>query len=66
MLKKTLKNHSGIDEKSMKKGIDFLIDLLIDFWKVFRRVLGCVLALKIDEKCIEQLMKKMIDFCMLF
>ena len=31
ILKKALKNHSGIDEKSMKKCIDFLIDFLIDF-----------------------------------
>ncbi len=66
MLKKTLKNHSGIDEKSMKKCIDFLIDFFIDFWKVFGRVSGCILALKIDEKCIETLMKKIIDFCMFF
>ena len=35
MLKKTLKNHSEIDEKSMEKCVDFSIDLLLDFWTVF-------------------------------
>ena len=46
----------------MKKCIDFLIDFLIDFWKVFGRVSVCILALKINEKCMETLMKKIIDF----
>ena len=66
MLKKTLKYYSGIDEKSMKKCIDLLIDFLFDFSKVFGRVSVCILALKINEKCIETLMKKIIDFCMFF
>ena len=57
MLKKTLENHRKIDKKSMKKPAVFLIDFLIDFWTVFRKVLGHVLALKFDEKCIEKLMK---------
>jgi len=50
----------------MKTCIEILIDFFIDFWKVFWRVLGCVLTLKNNEKCIKQLMKKLIDFCVLF
>ena len=33
MLKNTLNNHCKIDEKSMKKRVDFWTDLLIDFYR---------------------------------
>ena len=39
-------------QKSMKKRMDFWTDLLIDFWRVFGRVLGAILTLKINEKSI--------------
>ena len=50
----------------MKKRVDFFIDFLIDFWKVFGKVSGGVLALKINEKCIEKMTKMLIDCCMAF
>ena len=53
-------------QKSMKKRMDFWTDLLIDFWKVFGRVLGAILALKINEKSIKKLSKILIDFLMAF
>ena len=46
MLKIILKNHCKLDERSMKKRVDFWTDLLIDFWKVFGRVLGAILGSK--------------------
>ena len=50
MLKNILKNHCKIDEKSMRKRVDFWTDLLIDFRKVFGRVLGAILASKSIKK----------------
>ena len=46
MLKNILKNHCKINEQSMKKRVDFWTDLLIDFWKVFGRVLAAILPSK--------------------
>ena len=46
----------------MKKRMDFWTDLLLDFGKVFGRVLGAILALKINEKSIQKLNKILIDF----
>ena len=61
-----LKNHCKINEKSMKKRVFFWTELLIDFGTVFGRILGGVLVLKIDEKCIKKLSKILIDFFMIF
>ena len=66
MLKHIFKKHGEINEKSMKKRMDFWIDLLIDFWRVFERVLRAILALKINEKPIKKLSKILIDFLMAF
>ena len=46
--------------------MDFWTDLLIDFWRVFGRGLGAVLALKINEKSIKKLSNILIDFLQLF
>jgi len=66
MLKHILKIHCEINEKSMKKRMDFWTDLLIDFWRLFGRVLGAILALKINEKSIKKMSKILIDFLMAF
>ena len=56
--------------KSMKKRVDFWMDLLLDFgkvfWRVFGRVLGGLLALKIDGTSIKKMNKILIDFLMGF
>ena len=44
MLKNILKNHCEINEKSMKKRMDFWTDLLIDFWRVSGRMFGVFLG----------------------
>ena len=36
--------------------------LSVDFLSVFGRVLGAILAFKINEKCIKQLSKVLVDF----
>ena len=46
--------------------MDFWTDLLIDFCRVFGRVLGTILTLKINEKSVKQLSKILIDFIMAF
>ena len=46
--------------------MDFWTDLLIDFWRLFGRVLEAILALKINEKSIKKLSKSLIDFLMAF
>ena len=66
MLKNILKHHCEINEKSMKKRMDFWTDLLIDFWRVFGRVLGGILVLKFDQKSVGKLSKILIDFLMDF
>ena len=66
MLKNILKNHCEINEKSMKKRMDFWTDLLIDFWRLFGTVVGAMLALKINEKSVKKLSKILIDFLMAF
>jgi hypothetical protein len=63
---KTLKNHCKINEKSIKKRMDFWTDLLIVFFMVFGRVFGAMLAPKIDEKCIQKLSRFLIAFLMIF
>ena len=66
MLKIILKNHSKINDESMKKRMDFWTVLLVDFLSVFGTVLGAISALKINEKCIKQLSKVLVDFLMIF
>ena len=48
--------------KIHEKRVDFWMDLLLDFWRVFGRVLGGILDLKIDGKSITKMSKFCIDF----